>query len=351
MFFLDQIVLALQAHETLAGRTSTLLPLGLAVASLVVTSGLAIVTDADGRYDAWSAGYAVVFTAFHATILAAWWSELDATYGAIAVAYLVSPLTRTYLLGADAHATILAVAVVFLVVDAVFAGFVGASLSGFFGPSFGGSAWIPLGLIGSAVTSIVVCAWIAAAGAMYLDNSKKNVLDYLEMDAVGSESTPEVDKNVEAFVVALKREVDVASADAAERIEAIEGAVEEIVAYADELATIGERADLVKSVLDISGGGGGAWNDVVNVVRTDETLEEMGMTRRVYESASRLDGDGRRESPADFVGAAVFASGWFKKLNCGKMFAQRLSHATSRRSFATASRAKKVEALWKILSW
>lgn len=372
-FFLDQIVLALQAHETLAGRTSTLLPLGLAVASLVVTSGLAVLVD-DERYDGWSKTYAIVFTGAHVAILWSWWSDLDATYGAIAVAYLVSPLTRTYLLGADAHDAVVAVAVVFLVVDAAFGSFVFAStiglfgLSGLSGLSYEGNAWIPLGLFASALFSALVCGGVAWEATNRSKNAKKNVEDALKdaEDALKNAkeailaSAPAMSEEVIAeFVKKLrnraKKEVDEVGSgiDDATRRGLIEGIVESAVSYCRDLRSLGERTRVLREILEVDdpSTASTAWEEVKKIVSAVEIMEdEIHVTRRTYEGTRDLrENDARGEIPTtNDTEAERFVVSRCKNGNNVK---SRLKHAVARRSFENASRAKKIEAFWKIVDW
>lgn len=376
-FFLDQIVLALQAHETLAGRTSTLLPLGLAVASLVVTSGLAVLVD-DERYDGWSKTYAIVFTGAHVAILWSWWSDLDATYGAIAVAYLVSPLTRTYLLGADAHDAVVAVAVVFLVVDAAFGCFVFASTIGLFGLSglsYEGNAWIPLGLFASALFSALVCGGVAWEATNRSKNAKRNVEDALEPAEAALKpveepilaSAPAMSEEViEGFVENLrnraKEEVDEVGSgiDDATRRGLIEGIVEEVVVYCRKLRSLGERTRVLREILEVdapstASTASTAWEEVKKIVSAVEIMEdEIHVTRRTYEGTRDLrENDARGEIPTtnDSEAERFVVSRCKKDNNVKGTLKSRLKHAVARRSFENASRAKKIEAFWKIVDW
>lgn len=368
-FFLDQIVLALQAHETLAGRTSTLLPLGLAVASLVVTSGLAVLVDGE-RYDGWSKTYAIVFTGSHVAILWSWWSDLDATRGAIAVAYLVSPLTRTYLLGADAHDAVVAVAVVFLVVDAAFGSFVFASTIGLFGLSGlsrEGNAWIPLGLIASALFSASVCGGVAWDATNRSKNAKNNVEDAVKEQLEKNESIPILasapamseKEKVEEFVNKLreraKKEVDEVGSgiDDATRRGVVEDIVENVVTYCRDLRSLGERTRVLREILEDVGDPSSAWAEVAKIVSAEEIMEdEIRVTRRTYVGTRDLrPNDARGEIPTNDDSDAMrfVVSRCAKKKE--KTIVSRLKHAVARRSFENASRAKKIEAFWKIVDW
>ena len=370
-FFLDQIVLALQAHETLAGRTSTLLPLGLAVASLVVTSGLAVLVDGE-RYDGWSKTYAIVFTGAHVAILWSWWSDLDATLGAIAVAYLVSPLTRTYLLRADAHDAVVAVAIVFLVVDATVGGFVFASaiglfgLSGVSGLSYEGNAWIPWGLIASTLFSAVVCAGVAWDATNRSKNAKKNVDDAVRSSktSILASAPARSEENVENFVNNLRKratkEVDEVGSgiDVATRRGLVESIVEDVVSYCRELQSLGERTRVLRAILEDDGdssSASSAWSEVKKIVSSEEIMEdEIRVTRRTYEGTRGLrPNDARGNVPTNDDSEAMrFVVSRCKEKNEEETpVLSRLKHAVARRSFENASRAKKIEAFWKIVDW
>ena len=336
-FFLDQIVLALQVHETLAGRTSSHAPLGLAVASLVVTSGLAILTD-EKRYDAWSAVYAVAFTAFHATILTAWWSELDAPRGAIATAYLASPLARTYALRADGFAIVAAIACFFFAVDttvAVVVGIVSMTSGRFLGVSPFEKTWVGWGLLGSTVVSAVVSFVVFIENIRNIRNAKahaKTVVTSLSTyRGVDAAYTPD---ESEKFVSDIKNRVD-------GRI------ITDIVEYARQMPTIGERARLLNQVF--TGDSDAAWDAITSAIYTEETLGEMDMTRTTYESAMRRVDRGDKTAPLrmpmKIADAERFA------VNNPIMFERKWTFATSRHSYGKASVAKKIEALWNIVDW
>jgi len=349
-FFLDQIVLALQTHETLAGRTSSLAPLGLAVVSLAVTSGLAILTD-EKRYDAWSTMYAVTFTAFHATILTAWWPELDAPRGAIAIAYLASPLARTYVLRADGFATVATVACFFFAVDTIVNIVVGIVLmtsNGFLGVSPFEKTWVGWGLLGSTVVSAVVSFVVFVENIRNVRNAMANArvvttTTASPFDGNASSQTTDLEQNISDIKNSVNESGDAVDAEAI---------VADIIELARSLPTIGERTRLLNIVFktDDEKVASRAWTDIVNAIDAEETLEEMGMTRTTYESAKRA----HEKNPAlrmpmeKFSDAKTFV--WNTKCSI-PAFERMLTHAESRRSFATASLAKKLEALWKIVDW
>lgn len=359
-FFLDQTVLALQTHETLAGRTSTLVPLGLAIASLVVTSGLVFLVDAK-RYDAWSTAYAVAFTAGHAAILTAWWPELDSTRGAIAVAYLATPLTRTYLLRADGFATIGAIAVAFCVVDGLWIlWFLGGRLFGFIPDPLGGTdvaSWgvIGWGLIASAVASFVVSLVTAAVQFKNDWHARKNVTEYHHKSNVQTLEYPKSTSTVEESAAFLR--VNVADIG-------IDKTVDDIVAHVQTLATLGERVRFLNAMRESGGGGGAAagggaftpsreWIEVVSVVFADETLERLGLTRTTYEEAKRA----KNNSPA--LGIPMKKSDEAKRFvaqkftnACKSKFVRRWTFATARHSYrGDTSLAKTIETLWKVMEY
>lgn len=345
-FFLDQVVLALQAHETLAGRTSSLVPLGLAVASLVVTSGLAIIVDDERRYDPWSTAYAVSFSAFHATLLYAWWSELDAARGAIAVAYLASPLARTYAFRADAFWTVVAVGGFFGVVDVAALVIVAIEIWTTTGHE-GGGRWALWGAVGSASISSVVSFARVCRALIDANTAKKNVGERRAANNIFTERVKVDTIPIGEFVASLRKE---ASGDAGDA----EKIVASVVGYAKRLATIDERCALLSDVFAKDAGGSAAWDEIRSATNSRETLGEMGLTRVTYESVNVARTTRSRsaalrmpiETEADAM-AFAFSTCSDKKITLKRM----LEHAQSRRSYAMASNAEKIERLWKIVDW
>ena len=350
-FFLDQIVLALQAHETLAGRTSSLAPLGLAVASLVVTSSLAILVDDDRRYDAWSTAYAVSFSAFHATLLYAWWSELDAARGAIAIAYLASPLARTYALRADAFWTVFAVGVFFAVVD--IAAFATVAYEILTTTGLVKSRWPLWGALGSALVSCAVSFARAARSATDAGTASENVAE--RAIRIESKVAPDDNKSDESlddqkFVASLREQASDDAGDA-------EKVIARVVDRATRLTTIGERCALLELVFARDADGNGAsraWDEIQRRTRSRETLGEMGLTGTTYESAKAARRTTPRNNALRMPISTVSEARAFAARTCSgdqTTLRRLLTHAESRRSYAMASNADKIERLWKIVDW
>ncbi len=377
-FFLDQIVLALQVRETLAGADSNLFPLGLAVVSLVGTSGLALAVDA--RYDAWIGAYAVGFGLAHAGLLWAWWSSLSPAMGAVAVAYLASPLLRVYLLRVDAFDAAIGVCASFLVVDGLVVGVgslvvaevdvwiaclmaflelcgvsclvvpaiatsfveIGSEATRGFGIAFGvtvalqlvlnffsqGVSGVAPWIVASALASSSVVGYVLLATLGEKENAKAELKLVVEGTSASTPSSQEI--STPALSSLSEREDD--------------DVVKEIVEVVKGEDTIARKVERLKRYLE-QVDAEAKKRHLSAVVTSKEKLSEMTLTPKMFEEERALPPGWKSEMPANDVATAIR---YVAKTCTPDKANRRLMFARARRSYVVQRDVDKIERLWKI---
>ena len=191
---------------------------------------------------------------------------------------------------------------------------------------------------------------------MDAETAKENVVARTRTESSKQISPPTSDEDDETtrqkFVASLRQQ---ASGDASDA----EKIVGNIVERARRSETIGERIALLELVFarDADGNGGAssrAWDVVQSATRSRETLAEMHLTATTYESARVARKATPRSNALRMPIGTVAEARAFATRTCSadKTTIKRLlTHAESRRSYAMASNAEKIERLWKIVDW